>query len=171
MPTSFKIAPKSEYAGFGLKIECDYSSNTLCVIDDSNYSKKNLLEMEFDLKESSPINNPINKFSIQDFFKFIEAHYKVSRKDKEAMDCAITCFFRNRALDNDKMTFCFADGKTQDLKIKKCQIKNEKGETKISTESFSQDEKDNIEKNDRESIDKIIKILAKPSHRSFGSSL
>ena len=171
MPTSFKIAPKSEYAGFGLKIECDYSSNTLCVIDDSNYSKKNLLEMEFDLKESSPINNPINKFSIQDFFKSIEAHYKVSRKDKEAMDCAITCFFRNRALNDDKMTLRFEDDETQILQSKTCLIKNENGKTKISTQPFSDDSKNRIEGRDRIYIEEIIIKPYKTSHRSYSGSL
>jgi len=160
MPQSFKIKPESEYAGFGLKIECDYSSNTLCIIGQNN--SKNYVSR---LNSKSPSCGEKFEGNIELFFKEIENFYKVSRKDKKAMDCAITCFFRNRALDNDKMTFYFENGKTQNLQSKTCLIKDENGKTEISTKPFLDADKDRIEKKDKEYLDQTFINLAPQESR------
>ena len=155
MPQSFKIKPESEYAGFGLKIECDYSSNTLCIIGQNN--SKNYVS-----RLNSKWSSCREEFegNIEFFFKKIEDFYKVSRKDKKAMDCAITCFFRNRALDDDKMTFYFDNGKTQNLQSKTCLIKDENGKTEITTKPFLYATKNRIEKKDKEYLDQALINLA-----------
>jgi len=78
MPQSFKIKPESEYAGFGLKIECDYSSNTLCIIGQNN--SKNYVSR---LDSEWPSCGEKFEGNIELFFRKIEDFYKVSRKDKK----------------------------------------------------------------------------------------